>query len=44
MIKSTMIGINTATQIKVWHHTDLSAADPENPNCRTEAEMVGSII
>lgn len=39
-----MFGINFQKQVKVWHHTDLSAAEPENANCRTLAEMLDSII
>lgn len=43
-VRSTMICINSQREIKVWHHTDLSAADPENPNCRSLADMIDSIV
>jgi hypothetical protein len=28
LVRSTMLGINLQKQIKIWHHTDFSAAEP----------------
>lgn len=44
LVRSTMIGINCQKQIKLWHHTDYSAAEPENIHCRNMTEMIDSII
>jgi hypothetical protein len=39
-----MIGLNFQNKIKIWHHTDYSAAIPENGNCNNITQMIDSII
>jgi hypothetical protein len=44
LVRSTMMGINLQKEVKVWHHTDFSAAEPENAHCRSMPEMLDSIV
>ena len=43
-VRSTMVGLTGEGSIKVWHHTDYSEALPENVNCGSLSEMIGSIV
>jgi hypothetical protein len=44
LVRSTMLGINHQSQLKLWHHTDYSQPLPENTNCASLMEMLMSII
>lgn len=39
-----MIGLDSAYQLKMWHHTELSNPYPEDPYCHTVYEMICSLV
>lgn len=39
-----MIGLDNQNSIKVWHHTDLGAPNPENPHCHNIIIMIKTLI